>query len=57
MTKTLYDPEVEKKTKVEDAKGLIRLGVSSDIITKALGLSEYHVNKLIEEVSEEKTTN
>lgn len=61
MTKTLYDPEIEKqgilKAKIEDAKGLIKLGVSVDIITKAIGLSQERINELIEEVAKEKTIN
>ncbi|NFE94665.1 hypothetical protein FDB66_00040 [Clostridium botulinum] len=57
MTKTLYDPEVEKrgiekgiekgmeKKAIEDAIGFLRLGVSEEIVSKGTGLP---IEKVIE---------
>lgn len=54
MTKTLYDPLVEKrgmeKEKIEIAKNFLKLGVDIDKIIKGTGLSENIVNELSKEV-------
>ncbi|NFT07406.1 hypothetical protein FDF26_10060 [Clostridium botulinum] len=49
MTKTLYDPEVEKrieKKAIEDAIGFLRLGVSEEIVSKGTGLPIEKVREL-----------
>ncbi len=54
MTKTLYDPEVEKrgiekgieKKAIEDAIGFLRLGVSGEIVSKGTGLPIEKVREL-----------
>ena len=42
MTKTLYDPEVEKKADIrralKDAENLLKLGVSEEIVSKGIGI-------------------
>ena len=54
MTKTLYDPEVEKKGEkkkaIEIAKNFLKLGVDIDKIIKGTGLSENIVKELSKEV-------
>ncbi|MDU5723262.1 MAG: hypothetical protein E6Z86_14135 [Clostridium butyricum] len=54
MTKTLYDPEVEKKgiEKGEEikakksAENLLRLGVNEDIVAQGVGLSIEEVREI-----------
>ena len=54
MTKTLYDPEVERKGEekkaMEIAKNFLKLGVDIDKIIKGTGLSENIVKELSKEV-------
>ena len=45
------------KAKIEDARNLLKLGVSKDIIVSAIGLNENQVDELIEEISNEKKLN
>ena len=50
MTKTLYDPEVEKRGraegKIEVAENLLKLGVSEDIIVQSTELSIETIKEL-----------
>ncbi|WP_261783054.1 hypothetical protein [Clostridium botulinum] len=59
MTKTLYDPEVEKrgiekgmeKKAIEDAIGFLRLGVSEEIVSKGTGLPIERVIELRKKIN------
>ncbi|UZP03283.1 hypothetical protein JW813_16465 [Clostridium botulinum] len=59
MTKTLYDPEVEKrgiekgieKKAIEDAIGFFRLGVSEEIVSKGTGLPIEKVKELKDKIN------
>ncbi|NFG25375.1 hypothetical protein FDF11_06455 [Clostridium botulinum] len=59
MTKTLYDPEVEKrgiekgieKKAIEDAIGFLRLGVSEEIVSKGTGLPIEKVKELKDKIN------
>ena len=45
------------KAKIEDARNLLKLGVSKDIIVSAIGQNENQVDELIEAISNEKKLN
>ena len=50
MIKTLYNPEIEKKTRIEDAENFLRLGVSEEIVSKGTGIPIEEVRKMKEDL-------
>ena len=50
MTKTLYDPEVEKKADIrralKDAENLLKLGVSEEIVSQGIGIPLEDIREL-----------
>ena len=55
MIKTLYNPEIEKKTRIEDAENFLRLGVSEEIVSKGTGIPIEKVREIKKEAYSLKT--
>ena len=50
MIRTLYNPEVEKKTRIKDAENFLKLGVSEEIISQGTGIPIEEVRKMKEDL-------